>query len=82
MDQLIGEILGLDLEPSVFSVTVSRKDWQTYYTASATFRGEEASGVSAQGTTCGEALRKLKEYIMARHCPHCGALLKEKEHGQ
>jgi hypothetical protein len=82
IQEQIDEIIGLEEEPGVYSVFVGRTDWSLSYVATARFRGHGADEVSARADTVEKALLKLKDYVLARHCPHCGALLKEVTDGQ
>jgi hypothetical protein len=79
-DELLQEIVNLDIEPSVFSVHVGRKDWSPAIEAWVVFRGDKLCSIAAQGVTVAEALQSLKRLILAQHCPHCGAYLTEEHH--
>ncbi len=77
VEELMEDIAKLDIQPAVFDVALTKRDYLSGYTAYVEFRGghePHVESLSATADTPEDALRVLKLQLEERFgkCPHCG----------
>lgn len=60
--------------PSIYSISVEKRDYRTGFTAHATTRGEDSKSYSASGNSVLDALQEMEKLLSSLVCPTCGRM--------
>jgi hypothetical protein len=72
IEDLMREISNLD-KPNVFNICLYKKDWSTYFAATATLRAD-GRNFSVENESPLVALQELKKVLASLYCPTCHQL--------